>query len=180
MNRCVSANSSMTQRGAVLVTALVLLVVLTLLGLAGMQNTILEERMAGNYRDRQLAFEAAEAALREGEARIADTATFHGLKWDGTDGSHEGDGTLNPFDSSAWAGAGYAITVTDSSLTYEINNTDPPRHLVERLPEVELPRSSLVKGFQEQPPKIRYYRTTARATGKTPAAEVILQSTYFR
>ena len=55
------------QRGVVLVTGLIFLVILTLLGVTAMQTTILEERMAGNLRDENLAFQAAEAALREGE-----------------------------------------------------------------------------------------------------------------
>lgn len=163
------------QRGAVLITALVLLVVLTLLGLASMQNTILEERMAGNYRDRQIAFEAAEAALRAGEQRIADTAVFNALVWDSegadTDHAYEGDGTLDPFTAAG-------EELTDATVTTETVN--PPVHLVERLPEIDMPESSLVKGFPEQPPKIRYYRTTARGQGKTTATEVVLQSTYFR
>lgn len=178
MNRSIAPVPLGRQTGAVLITALALLIVLTLLGLSGMQNTILEERMAGNYRDRQVAFEAAEAALREGERRVADTAVFNGLNWNGTDGSHEGDGTLDPFDSSAWAGAGYAVAVNDASLNYE--TSAPPMHLVERLPEIDMPESSLVKGFPEQPPKIRYYRTTSRGQGKTTGTEVLLQSTYFR
>jgi len=163
--------ASAHQQGAVLITALMLLVVLTLLGLAGMQSTILEERMAGNYRDRQIAFEAAEAALRVGEARIADTAVFNTLLWNGTNGSYEGDGTLDPF-------AAVGVAVTDATVTTE--TVQDPVHLVERLPEIDMPKSSLVKGFPEQPPKIRYYRTTARGQGKTTGAEVVLQSTYYR
>jgi type IV pilus assembly protein PilX len=51
----------------VLVVSLVFLLVLTLLGLAAMQNTSLEERMAGNLRAEKVAMQAAEAALRAGE-----------------------------------------------------------------------------------------------------------------
>ena len=53
--------------GAVLLVSLVMLLLLTLVGLAGMRMVRLEERMAGNLRDRQMAFQAAEAALRAGE-----------------------------------------------------------------------------------------------------------------
>ena len=56
------------QNGVVLITALVLLMTMTLLGTTAMRTTTLDERMAGNFRDRSLAFQAAEAALREGEA----------------------------------------------------------------------------------------------------------------
>lgn len=55
------------QRGAVLITGLIFLVILMLIGTTAMQGTLLEERMAGNLRDETLAFQAAEAALRSGE-----------------------------------------------------------------------------------------------------------------
>lgn len=53
------------QLGAVLVTGLIFLVVLTLISIAAMRGTLLEERMAGNARDQDLAFQAAEAAMRD-------------------------------------------------------------------------------------------------------------------
>ncbi len=51
------------QRGAVLVTALVFLVILTLLGITSMSTNTLEERMAGNFQDANRAFQAAESGL---------------------------------------------------------------------------------------------------------------------
>lgn len=56
-----------SQRGSALVISLVFLVVMTLIAVGAMRDTTLQERMAGNLRDRSLAFQAAEAALREGE-----------------------------------------------------------------------------------------------------------------
>ncbi|PKM06655.1 MAG: pilus assembly protein [Gammaproteobacteria bacterium HGW-Gammaproteobacteria-4] len=61
------------QRGVALVVVLILLLVMTLLGLASMRGTLLEERMSGNMVDRGLAFQAAEAALREAEALLVPT-----------------------------------------------------------------------------------------------------------
>lgn len=58
------------QSGAALIVALIFLVILTLLGITAATVTGLEERMAGNTRDRDLAFESAEAAMRDGEARL--------------------------------------------------------------------------------------------------------------
>ena len=171
MKRATNHNVVTRQRGAVLITALVILFVLTLLGVAGMQNTVLEERMAGNYRDRQVAFEAAEAALRAGEARMGTTASFNSLSWDGSDYTYEGDPSKDPFTT-------VGQTLTDATITAE--TAQPPVHFIERLPEFDMPKSSLVKGFPEKPPKIRYYRTTARGWGKTSDTEAILQSTYFR
>lgn len=58
------------ERGFVLLTAVIFLLVLTILSLSSMSTTILEEKMTGSYRDRQVAFEAAEAALRDGERDV--------------------------------------------------------------------------------------------------------------
>lgn len=59
------------QRGAILVTSLLLLIVLTVLGVAMMRMTNMQERMAGNTRDVNLSLQGAEAALRAGEDRLS-------------------------------------------------------------------------------------------------------------
>ncbi len=53
-----------SQRGAALVTALILLTVLTLLALTSMSTTSLEEKMAANTQEVNRAFQAAESGLR--------------------------------------------------------------------------------------------------------------------
>jgi len=53
------------EKGAVLIVALLFLVMLTLLGVTAMTSSTMEERMAGNARDTSVAFQAAEAALRD-------------------------------------------------------------------------------------------------------------------
>lgn len=55
------------QAGAALTVVMILLLVMTLLGLASTRSSLLQERMSGAMYDRALAFQAAEAALREGE-----------------------------------------------------------------------------------------------------------------
>lgn len=60
------------QSGAALAVVLVLLLVMTLLGTAVLRNTLLDERMSGNLYDRNLAFQAAEAGLREAEGIVQD------------------------------------------------------------------------------------------------------------
>lgn len=59
------------QSGIVLIVSLFILVLLTIIGVSGMKVTSLEEKMAGNDRDQSVAFQAAEAALRMGEAQVA-------------------------------------------------------------------------------------------------------------
>ncbi|MBY4598408.1 pilus assembly protein [bacterium BD-1] len=50
-----------------MVVVLLLLVIVTLLGLAAMRGTVMQERMSGNAAARSIAFQAAEALLREAE-----------------------------------------------------------------------------------------------------------------
>jgi type IV pilus assembly protein PilX len=59
------------QTGATLIVALVMLLVLTLLAIAAIESSVVEERMAGNTLDRNVTFQAAESALRAGEAIVA-------------------------------------------------------------------------------------------------------------
>ena len=58
------------QSGAVLVVSLVILLVVTMLAISSMQSSSLEERMAGNTNDRNLAFQSTESALREAEVFV--------------------------------------------------------------------------------------------------------------
>ncbi len=67
------------QSGATLIIALIFLVILSLLGASVASNNTLQERMAGNTRNHDLALQAAEYALR-----IADNArnTWKNGPWD--------------------------------------------------------------------------------------------------
>lgn len=66
------------QNGIALMTALVFLVVLTILGLAAMRSTTMQERMSGNLRDQGVATQAAEAALRDARADLSFGAHANG------------------------------------------------------------------------------------------------------
>ena len=58
------------QQGAVLLTGLVLLFVITVLGVSGMQSVTLDERIISNMQSASLAFHGAEAALSNCEANV--------------------------------------------------------------------------------------------------------------
>jgi type IV pilus assembly protein PilX len=63
------------QRGVILIISLMFLVVLTMLALTTMGGITLEERMSGQYRDLNVAFQAAESGLRDAERDIWGTGT---------------------------------------------------------------------------------------------------------
>ncbi len=66
-----SSHNISIQQGAVLIVSLIMLLIMTIIGLSAMQSTVLEEKMAGNYRNSNIAFQAAETALRDSEKDIA-------------------------------------------------------------------------------------------------------------
>lgn len=74
------------QRGSALFTAMMLLIVLSLLGISAAAVTGLQERMASTYRADHLAFEQAEARLRATEQRLlAEVDPCHAANPDPTD-----------------------------------------------------------------------------------------------
>ncbi len=67
------------QRGAVLAVGLVILLVLTLIGIVSLQSSSMEEKMAGNMRDMNLALQSTETTLREAETFIDGIANTSGF-----------------------------------------------------------------------------------------------------
>ena len=61
------------QRGVTLIVSLVILVALTVIGVSSMQSTRTEISMAGNLRELDTTFNAAEAGLRDAEAFVANS-----------------------------------------------------------------------------------------------------------
>ncbi|XOV90347.1 MAG: PilX N-terminal domain-containing pilus assembly protein [Pseudomonadota bacterium] len=61
------------QQGITLFISLVMLLILTMLGISSVQTTALQERMSRNALDNNLAFQAAESAVRDAEDYIEDT-----------------------------------------------------------------------------------------------------------
>lgn len=167
------------QNGAVLAVSLLILVVLTIIGISSMVTTNLEEKMSGNFRDRQIAFNAAETALAYAED-FANTSINSASVFDNTNGYYEaynGPGSYNAFASSWWA--------TGASQPYPntINGVStPPRFTIEYRGDVgeEEGTSIGIGGYGESTGggAISSFRITVRATGLTDNSVVILQSYY--
>lgn len=91
------------QRGATLIVALVMLLLISLLAIGGMQGSVMQERMASNAHDGAISFQASEAGLRQAEADLTGTLatrqTAFGTArltapwdWDGTNPVASGTG----------------------------------------------------------------------------------------
>lgn len=93
-----SATAIKKEKGAVLVVGLIMLLIMTLLGITTMHTSVIEEHMNGNLRDKQLAFQAAESAVRNAEQfveAVVSTAAF-----DGSGGLYGTDDTEPDFDGT--------------------------------------------------------------------------------
>jgi type IV pilus assembly protein PilX len=77
MRRAPVVSASRDQRGVALIVVLILLIVMSILGIAIMRSSAMQERMSANLRDRSIAFQAAEGALR-----FAQNQVLGGGSWD--------------------------------------------------------------------------------------------------
>jgi len=71
------------QQGASLLIVLLMLVVVMLFGVSAAQLTLMNEKSSRNDRDRHIAFQAAEAGLRDAERDIAvgQLRPVHGIEF---------------------------------------------------------------------------------------------------
>lgn len=163
------------QCGAALVVSLLVLMVLTLLGLSSMSTTLMEERMAGHLHSRNLAFEAAEASLRNAEDYVASLVTTG--DFDGTDGLYgRSDPEPDAFATDTWSGPS-SRTLTSANL----GTAKQPRYTIKIMTTVDNKGGSLNQGgYGQSGPAsdVTMFRITARGIGATGTARVYLQSEY--
>lgn len=186
MNLCGRAQ----QTGSVLVVALVILLILTLLGLSGMNTTILQERMAGNLQDMNSAFQAAEAGLRDGEAdvlaNIDDSSTFTVTCSSGRcepASLSDGEDVWEDTAKVNWDTGTNTITYGDNTSPTPASIPlvhEQPRYVIERLQVVGAGSSLTFKGYGEAP--TFWYRVTTAGFGVQPQevgqGQVLLQSVF--
>jgi type IV pilus assembly protein PilX len=171
-----------SQNGIALVTSLLVLVLVTLLALSAVSTSIFEERMAGNARDRALAFESAEYALREAQDFLAGAVLPSFSTTGGSSGAYYRDLNTSPSgqkeevywrDTHDWNA--HAVTATKANGV--LSGQAQPKYVIEEYPAISC------VGFSKKwppPPPRNVYRVTARAQGQTTEAVVILQSWYDR
>ncbi len=141
------------QRGVTLIITLVMLVLVTLVIVSTVRTSTMDEKMAGNARDRDKAFQAAEAAVQSCIA-VLQSSTYTGTPL--TPAAF--NATPNWEVAANWGNANsvaVAVDLTDAKLSSQ------PRCMYE----------ALVAGSGN-------YRITGRALGGSSLTEVILQATY--
>jgi type IV pilus assembly protein PilX len=173
-----SARPRHCQRGAVLVISLILLLVLTMLAVGSLRGTAMEEKMAGNSHDRNLAFQSAESGVREAEVFLEGIASPGVLT--GTGGLFAQTDAVPDFtDPETWSdGANHRVAAAPYGA-YE-----PPRYYIQHLTTVPGTTGALnLVGYGDNKGSgdVTIFRITGRGTGGgADSAEVILRSQYGR
>ncbi len=171
-----TTSNAARQSGLVLITALILLIMMTLLALTAVRMISQQERMAGYSYDRGLAFQAAEAALRSAEAALeaikptptsgacssfsGSSLTVHVCPIPGTTETRWTDTTFAGWANAATVGSG-DLSITPQYFAEYLGNTFPC--------DPADPSASATT--------CKRYRITARAGGNGRAA-AMLQSVY--
>jgi len=166
------------QRGVVLVVSLILLLVVTLLGITSMQGTVMEEKMAGNTRDRNLAFQAAESGLREAETFIDGVVSLG--NFDGSGGLYGQTNAEPDFLAAAtWTTSSQHI---DANANY--GSYAAPKYFIKQFTIVSGTEGALnMSGYGDNKGTgdVTVFRIIGRGTGgNADSAEVILRSNYGR
>ncbi len=170
------------QRGAALITSLIFLIVLTLIGVTAARMSSLEERMAGNLRDRALAMQAAELALRDAERDILNSGRVSGISDFAADCDQD-DANNTPDDGLCYNGAaGFAAPVwTLFSMTAAPSVGYGDITGATAVPLVSAQPRYLIEGIRKAPPGSGdsfFYRITVRAQGVNANTVVMLQEVF--
>jgi type IV pilus assembly protein PilX len=162
------------QTGAALVVSLIVLVLLTLLGVAAMRTSVLEERMAGNMRESNIAFQSAEGALRE-----ALSTDLPSNSYDGTVPGYTKqiskflDSGNNPVSEFSYWTKQYDWDTKSVAATKAIGVSKAPRYVVETMPAV-------VGVWKAGERAKRVYRVTTTSPGASDRSGAIVQGAIVR
>jgi len=166
------------QSGVVMAVSLILLLVVTLIAVSSMRGTMLEEKMAGNSLDRNLAFQSTESAIREAEISIEGVASLG--DFDGNAGLFGlADAEPDFADMATWSNANQSVAADDAYGAYA-----QPQYYVKHFTTVIGTEGALnLSGYGDNKGTgdVTVFKITARGTGgNSDSAEVILRTYYGR
>jgi type IV pilus assembly protein PilX len=168
------------ERGAVLVVSLVFLLVMTLLGITALSTNSLEEHIAGNLRDQDVAFQASESAVRACEGYVLNNNLAG--QFVSTCANGLCVPAAPPPATQVWKNAGLNVwsgTTKSQRIPQNLAHVaSQPRYIVEDVTTAFgcLPGETCVVGFGAN--SVSLYRCTGRGIGGTATAVVLSQSVY--
>lgn len=179
INAFQSAAQPSNQGGAVLFVGLIMLVVLTIMGVVAMKSSILQERLASGAMDQNVAFQAAESALRDAEIYINTRLTpDSGFSAACTNGLCLPSSTSTSAWAaiSDWTSSGIPIVFGSETTTAAIADVArQPRYIIELLPDLPPP-----PGDSKATTGGTAFRITAMGWGRRATTPIMLQSIYIK
>ena len=168
------------QHGAVLFVSMIMLIVVTIMGVVAMKSSILQEKLAAGAMDQNIAFQAAESALRDAEIFISDSVTpASGFSASCTGGLCLPSITATSvWDAIAdWSSSALPIVFgSQTSATAIPDVARQPRYIIELIqPNLTACVGEDVKSSCGTP-----YRITAMGWGRRSTTPVMLQSIYVK
>ncbi len=170
-----------TQTDSAIIVVLMLLTVATLIAINAVSSTVLEEKMAGNIRNKHMSFQGAEAGLRVAE--IAASGLSDVTLFDGSNGLYPGS---NPGDVKNVAGALVDFPAWENLLdsdwvdATDIGLSDVPQYIIEDFSESPRDRDCQYERPRPAGCMLPVYRITARSAGLNANSVSVIQSTYKR
>jgi type IV pilus assembly protein PilX len=169
----------------VLYTALILLIILTIIAVAAARLQTGEAVMARNEHNHQLAMQAAEAALRDAETNLVDgtwsvpqfaqnASGLYVLQTEVQGSGGWGTNVSIADNPAAWT-AGNVMTYTGPALSNAPTSPTVAQVVIENLPPVARAGDPLCTP-SNQTQSCSVYRVTARAVGGDSSASATLQS----
>ncbi|NNJ95150.1 MAG: hypothetical protein HKP57_10430 [Halobacteria archaeon] len=175
-----SCPSVHAQQGVVMVVSLLLLLVLTIIGVNAMRGTTLEESMAYATRDRNLALQSTEAALRAAETYIETITSPSALT--GSNGLYRRSDTEPVYtDPATWLTSGGPVKHV--SVTPPAGSSSAQYFIYENSLIAGVQGAMNMSGYGDNKGSgdVTVFSITARGTGGTAnGAEVMLRSNYGR
>jgi type IV pilus assembly protein PilX len=166
--------------GFALITALLLLVGLTLLSVTALRTSVFDEKAAGNVAFRGQGYQLAEAALTQSLAYLDTVETKRTKYTAGTPGLITADSKAGGASAETWKDKNFWTAANTIEVPVPgIAPKNYPRFVVEYLTQVNEADDSSV-GSGRQPILYEHLRITSRAIDPTTGAAVILQMTYKR
>lgn len=168
------------QRGVTLIIVMLLLLVSMIMALAGLRTANLEERIAGNTRERQVAFQAAEAALRDAEQVISTNTAgpFTPLRPTRFDATCPTGLCRSTPAAPLWTSFTSADWTSTKSWSYGAVTGAAAMADVSTVPRFVIEYQGTLQPIEPGKPCVALFLVTARATGTGAGSLVVLQTVY--
>ena len=186
--RKVAAPPHGSTRGFSLITILLMMVVLAGLALGAMNSSILQERMAGNARDKNVALQSAEAALRDAESDLLNhPPTAFSFVPGCSNGlcvppsmAASGAQSAPVWQTVAWD-EGHSRRYGQYTGAAALPDVaSQPLYIIEMLPNLPPGIGNSINLGSQSGLQPQVFRITARATGRRDTTAVMLQSVYIK